>query len=214
MHSQLFAVSNYSVETALPPAAADGLGWGAVETSGVMGITAIVIFWTMILVMVLSKKVSDLLMIAWGNILWIIGGTGMYLLWTDYGTALQYGIPVMVAGSGFPFIVASNRTSFAKAVTSIPELESSHAVMQAVLSMAISVAGFVTPSLVAAYVVRSPEQVAASRDHRELTPLALYVAIFPIFILFGLYRQHHKQKRILASQPSDVEANEITGLIR
>jgi hypothetical protein len=120
----------------------------------------------------------------------------------------------MVAGSGFPFIAAANRSNFTKAVASIPELESSQGVMQAVLSMASSVAGFVTPGLVAAYVVRSPEEVAASRDHRELTPLALYVTIFPMFILFGLYKLHRKQKRILASQPSDMEANEMTGLIR
>jgi hypothetical protein len=159
--------------------------------------------------------IRDLFMVAWGNILLIIGGTGMYLLWTDYGTTLQYILPVMVACAGFPFIAASNRSNFTKAVASKPELESSQAVMQAVLSMASSVAGFVTPGLVAAYVVRSPEQVAASRDHRELTPLALYVAIFPIFVLFGLYRMYRKEKCTMAEQPpSDVEAHEMTGLIR
>jgi hypothetical protein len=215
MHSQLFAFSDYSIETALPPAAANGLGWGPVEVSGVLGSSSIVIFCIMILVMVLSGKVSDLLMVAWGNILWIIGGTGMYLLWTDYGTTLQYVLPVMVACAGFPFIAASNRSNFTKAVASKPELESSQAVMQAVLSMASSVAGFVTPGLVAAYVVQSPEEVAVSRDHQELTPLVLYVAILPIFVFLCLYKMYRKEKCTMAEQPpSDVEANEMTGLIR
>ena len=98
----------------------------------------------MSLVMFLSsKKVSDTLLVALGNFIWIFGGAGMYLFWVKDGTALQYIIPVMVSCSGFPFIASTNRSNFTKAVMSKPELENSQAMMQAVLSMAASVAGFV-----------------------------------------------------------------------
>jgi Na+/melibiose symporter-like transporter len=132
-----------SIETALPPAAFHGLGWGPVATSGVLGGSSIIIFFSMALVMHLSGKVNDILMVAYGNLFWIVGGAGMYFLWTDHAQVWHYVLPVMISGAGFPFIAASNRSNFTKAVASKPELEDSQAVMQAVLSMASSVAGFV-----------------------------------------------------------------------
>jgi Na+/melibiose symporter-like transporter len=138
-----FLPNGRSIETALPPAAAHGLGWGPVSTSGVLGGSSVVIFISMTLVMYLSGKVNDILMVATGNIIWIVGGAGMYFLWTDHAQVWHYVVPVMVSCAGFPFIEASNRSNFTKAVASIPELEDYQAVMQAVLSMASSVAGFV-----------------------------------------------------------------------
>ena len=44
-----------------------------------------------------------------------------------------------------------------------------------------------TPGFVAAYVIRSPEQVDASADHRELTSLALYAPVLCALSLVGLY---------------------------
>ena len=94
----------------------------------------------MMLVMTLTKFLSDTVMVALGNITWMIGGTGMYLFWVRDGSVVQYVLPVMIACSGFPFIAASNRSNYTKAVSSKPELENSHAVMQAILSMSASVA--------------------------------------------------------------------------
>jgi Na+/melibiose symporter-like transporter len=138
-----FLSNGRSIETALPPAAAHGLGWGPVATSGVLGASSVVVFLSMMLVMYLSGKVNDILMVAIGNMFWIVGGAGMYFLWTDGAQVWHYVVPVMIGCSGFPFIAASNRSNFTKAVASIPELEDYQAVMQAVLSMAASVAGFV-----------------------------------------------------------------------
>jgi len=176
------------IETALPPAANHGLGWGPVETSGVLGATSIVIFGTMMGVMYLSaKKVPDSKLVAVGNVNFMIGGVLIYLMWTDDSKVWQYIVPVMVSVAGFPFIASPNRSNFTKAVMNSSALESSQATMQAILSMFSSVAGFTTPGFVAAYVIRSPEQVEASADNRELTPLALYAPVLCFFSLVGLY---------------------------
>lgn len=131
------------IETALPPAASHGLGWGPVETSGVLGATSIVIFGIMMLVMVLSsKEVSDTSLVVVGNCFFAVGGICIYVYWTDGGDVLHYVIPVMIAVAGFPFIASPNRSNFTKAVMSNPSLESSQATMQAMLSMMASAAGF------------------------------------------------------------------------
>ena len=62
----------------------------------------------------------------------------------------------------------------------------------------------------ASYVVRSPEEVSSSLDHRELTPIALYVPILPFFILAGLwyaYQKNHRGPDDL-SECSDTESEE------
>ncbi|CAJ1970146.1 unnamed protein product [Cylindrotheca closterium] len=175
------------IETALPPAASHGLGWGPVETSGVLGATSIVIFGVMTLVMYLSaRKVSDTKLVATGNLFFMVGGVLTYWMWTDAAVAWQYIVPVMISVAGFPFIASPNRSNFTKAVMDQPALESSQATMQAILSMFSSVAGFTTPGFVAAYVIRSPEQVYASADNRELTSLALYAPVLCALSLVGL----------------------------
>jgi lipid-A-disaccharide synthase-like uncharacterized protein len=131
------------IETALPAAASDGLGWGPVETSGVLGGTSIVIFGLMILVMFLSsKQVSDTALVVVGNVFFAVGGICIYFFWTDIANVWHYVVPVMIAVAGFPFIASPNRSNFTKAVMSKPVLESSQATMQAMLSMMASAAGF------------------------------------------------------------------------
>ncbi len=68
-----------------------------------------------------------------------------------------------------------------------------------------------TPGLVAAYVIRTEEEVTASRDNRELTPVALYVPILPCFVLVGLWFSYRKQQSAL--QEDEKEATEVTGLL-
>eukprot|EP00980_Cylindrotheca_fusiformis_P011139 scaffold2557_cov121-Cylindrotheca_fusiformis.AAC.22 len=195
------------IETALPAAAADGLGWGPVETSGVLGATSIVIFGVMVLVMVLSSKlVSDTTLVVVGNVCFVVGGTCIYLFWTNVGNSLHYIIPVIISVAGFPFIASPNRSNFTKAVMTNPVLESSQATMQALLSMMASAAGFTTPGFVAAYVIRSPEEVEAAGDHRELTPLALYAPVLCISCLMGLYYKYRRDQRIatVLSETADI----------
>ena len=131
------------IETGFTPAANHALGWGPVESSGVLGSSSIVIFGCMMLVFTLSKmKVPDEGLIAIGACFWIVGGTSMYFLWVEPGVAWHFVTTVMVAVAGFPFMAPSNRSVFTKAVDSIPQLESKHGTMQALLSSIASAAGF------------------------------------------------------------------------
>jgi hypothetical protein len=131
------------IETALPPAASHGLGWGPVETSGVLGATSFVIFFCMILVVYLSTNdVSDTLLVVIGNLFFAIGGTAIFFLWTEQARIWHYIVPVIVTVAGFPFVASPNRSNFTKAIHKRSGLESHQATMQAMLSMTASAAGF------------------------------------------------------------------------
>ena len=132
------------IETAFAPAANDALGWGTVKTSGVLGLTSIVIFVMMMIVMYLSGKgVADAILVTIGLSSWTVSGTLIYFLWVQGAPAWHFVGTVMAAVSGFPFVLAANRSLFTRAVNSKPELEASQGFMQALLSMFASVAGFV-----------------------------------------------------------------------
>lgn len=46
----------------------------------------------------------------------------------------------------------------------------------------------------ATFVIRTPEEVESSGDHRELTPLALYAPFFSTISLLGLCFNHFREK--------------------
>jgi hypothetical protein len=133
----------YRVETALTPAAHHALGWGPIESSGVLGSTSVVIFVCMMIVFYLSaKKVHNQILIGIGCVLWVIGGSLMYILWKAPGKNWHFIVPIMVAICGFPFIAPCNRSVFTIAVDTKPELARQHGFMQALLSTIASAAGF------------------------------------------------------------------------
>lgn len=70
-----------------------------------------------------------------------------------------------------------------------------------------------TPGLVATFVIRSSDQVTASRDNRELTPVALYVPISSFLILFGLWYSYRKEQQELGVQAEKEGVTEETGLL-
>ena len=53
-----------------------------------------------------------------------------------------------------------------------------------------------TPGFVAAFVVRSPEEVDAGGDHRELTPLALYAPGLCLLGLLGQLYSYCKENKL------------------
>jgi hypothetical protein len=139
----LFPFLSFRIETAFAPAASDALGWGPIQTSSVLGGTSVLIFASMMVVIFLSARgVPDYLLIAIGIFGWIIGGSLMYLLWVADAPIWHFVLPVAIAVSGFPFIAASNRSTFTRAVDSKPILAEAQGSMQALLSMFASVAGF------------------------------------------------------------------------
>jgi len=97
----------------------------------------------MILNIVLSGKVHDTILVGVGHMFWIIGGLGMYFFWQRDVHAVNFVLPIFISCMGFPFIASCNRSNFTKAVATKPALEESVALMQSILSMASSVAGFV-----------------------------------------------------------------------
>ena len=160
---------------------------GPVMTSTVLGSSSILLFACMLFVFYLAaKKTRDEILVIAGSLFWVIGGTLLYFLWSAGAKTWEFVLPVIVCICGFPFIASSNRSLFTRRVDANPTLETRHAFMQALLSMAASVAGFVTPGFVATYVLRTPEEVETSAFHRELNPVALYVVIGPLLTILGV----------------------------
>lgn len=209
------------IETGFAPVASHVLGWGPVQTSTVLGSTSILIFFTMILVYQLSaRKVSDERLLFFGLSLSTFGYTLMYFLWNADAPAWHLIIPIVLGVCSFPFLGAPTRSVFTKMVDTKPLLDNHRGTMQAVLSMSASVAGFVTPGFVAAFVLRHPEQVEASAHHREMTPLALFAPAMSVLTLIGLaYMQWKLSRRphVIESDDADVEesmADERTRLMQ
>lgn len=182
-----FNASFQLIETGFAPAASHALGWGPVEASAVLGCISIVIFAAMFLVLYLSsRKVKDESLMTFGLWLSIVGYTLIYVLWCMGAPAWHFYAPMVLSASSFPFLGAPTRSVFTKAVETKPVLAKHGGTMQAILSMFASVAGFVTPGVVAAYVLRHPTQVEHSRNHRELTPLALFAPGTSLLTFVGL----------------------------
>ena len=175
------------IETGFAPAANDGLGWGPVQSSVALGSISFVIAANMVAVMRLSERgVSEANMLCGGLVLSTVAYVLVYALWIKDSTAWNFYLPVLLGASSFPYLAATTRTIFTLAVNAKPALKDYHGSMQAVLSMAASVAGFVTPGIVAAYCLRHPGDVAASIDGRELAPAALFAPVLSIITLLGV----------------------------
>jgi MFS family permease len=175
------------IETGFTPAANDALGWGPVESSAALGSLSFIIAANMYNVIRLSSKgVSELTLLSGGLINSIIWYTALYFLWIKDSTTWNFVIPVLFSVSSFPYMAATTRTIFTIAINAKPALQPYNGIMQAVLSMAASVAGFTTPGIVAAYMLRSPEEVLASRDMRELTSWSLLAPALSFLVLLGV----------------------------
>lgn len=175
------------IETGFAPAANDALGWGPVESSVALGSLSVLIAANMFSVIKLSKSgISDSNLLCGGLVGSILGYTALYLLWIKDSSAWHFVVPILFSASSFPYMAATTRSIFTVSVNNKPALKEYHGFMQAVLSMAASVAGFTTPGIVAAYLLRSPEDVLASNDMRELTPYSLFAPALSLLVLLGM----------------------------
>lgn len=176
------------LETGLAPAGSDALGWGPFEISSLFGFNAICIFVTILLTFQLSGiGVSDTVLLITGLVLSIIGYTLMYAWWAANVALWQFVTPVIVSCMAFPFMGAPTRSIFTRVVAGNKYLSGHQGTMQALLSMSASVAGFAAPGLIAAFVLRTPDEVSASADHREFTPWALFAPFFSTLTLAGVF---------------------------
>ena len=176
------------METGFAPAAYDALGWRTVKTSSVLGSLSFVIMFNMFLVSQLSSKfkVRDTTLLIFGLGMAAFGYSAVYFLWARDAAAWHFILPFIFAIGAFPFMGAPNRSIFTDSMNKKPPLEEHHGLMQAVLSMVSSLAGFVTPAFVAIYCLRSPAEVSSSRDGRELTAWSLFAPVLLLLSLAGV----------------------------
>ena len=175
------------LETGLAPASHHALQWTPVEISTVFGSNSVWIFVVLALTYWMSSiGVSDITMLIIGLIASTTGYTLLYMLWTMDTSMILFVLPIAIASTSFPFMAAPARSLFTKVVASKEYLRDNQGTMQAIMSMAASVAGFAAPGLIASFVLRTPEQVEASMDQRELTPYALFAQVASVIALSGV----------------------------
>ena len=183
----MFNANFQLIETGFAPAAYDALGWEPVQTSLALGSVSFIIALCMYVVMNLSKRgASDTILLTGGLIVSTLAYTALYFAWTQTASGLRFYLPIAAAASSFPFLGAPTRSLFTVAIDSKPVLKKSQGSMQAVLSMGASVAGFVAPGLIAAYCLRHPDEVEASKDKRELSPWSLIAPLLSLLTLLGV----------------------------
>mmetsp|Transcript_7816 Transcript_7816/g.19398 ORF Transcript_7816/g.19398 Transcript_7816/m.19398 type:complete len:616 (-) Transcript_7816:86-1933(-) len=175
------------IETGFAPASHDALGWGPVQSSMALGSLSVIIAVNMMQVIRLSKSgVPDVRLLIGGLVTAILAYTLMYASWVKDTPVWRFVSPILVGAAAFPYLAPATRSIFTNAINSKPALRRYGGSMQAVLSMAASVAGFTTPAYVARYCLRSPEEVAASSDKRELTSYSLFAPAMSVLVLIGL----------------------------
>mmetsp|Transcript_3241 Transcript_3241/g.6779 ORF Transcript_3241/g.6779 Transcript_3241/m.6779 type:complete len:555 (-) Transcript_3241:96-1760(-) len=197
------------IETGLAPAANDSLGWGPVGISAFFGAQSICIFVAILITFDLSRRgVKDETLLLIGLIFAVIGNALVYFLWTNPTTPILFFIPVVVACLGFPFSVGPTRSLFTKSCAKNSTLSTNTGSMQAMLSMDASIAGFLAPGFISAFVLRTPEQVEASSDNRELTAWALYAPALSLITLAG----HVFVTYVLKAYKEEEEDDELENL--
>ena len=174
------------LETGLAPAAANILGWGPIAISTAFGFNALLMFGMIVITYQLaSMGFKDATLLEMGLIASIVGYGLLYFMWNQNASLWQFLTPFILSTAAFPFLGAPTRSIFTKAVDAHPALSRQQGTMQAIMSMAASVAGFVAPGLIAAFVLRTPEQVSASADQREFTSWALFAPVLSGALLVG-----------------------------
>jgi MFS family permease len=163
----------------------------------------------------MSSGVTDENLLMTGLVFSIIGYTSMYLMWEAPSTVWQFSLPIFLATMAFPFMSAPTRSIFTKIVDSKENLMYHQGTLQAILSMAASVAGFAAPGIIAGFILRTPEEVVASQDHREFTPYALFAPMLSLITLAGVIYLRVSQKEVLGIKLSkeEVAANEEDALL-
>ena len=126
---------------------------------------------------------SDFILLASGLVGNTIGYFMLYMLWYRGVYWAFFILPVFVGAGSFPFLGAPNRSLFSVAVDATPQLAGYEGTMQALLSMSSSIGGFLAPPWITHYCLRTPQEVAYSRDNREFTPMAILSPLLSLAVL-------------------------------
>ena len=120
---------------------------------------------------------------------------------------------VVVCTFVFPLLGAPTRSIFTVAVAENEILAGHQGTMQAIMSMVASIAGFAAPSLIAAYVLRSPDEVASSDDQRELTLCALFAPLLSLATFVGVVYIGYVRPEITCKTPAETAIEERQALL-
>ena len=187
-------ITNFSVFiTAFSPVAKHALQWNAVQISQVSAVGSAITFCGMLIAIGLSMKdTPDRLMISFGFASFAVGGSFMYYNWTENTTYWKFAAPAYVLFFSYPFIGPSCRSMYSKGIHSHPELNGSVGLMMGLMNQAVAVGGMVAPTLVAVFVLRSPDEVDADPNSKnELNIGALYVPVLSAAVVAGLTFQYY-----------------------
>ena len=195
------------------------LEWGPVQVSYVLGVMAVLVFVGMASVHKLSNiGISDFILLVSGLVGNTIGYFMLYMLWYRGVYWALFIVPVFVGAGSFPFLGAPNRSLFSTAVDATPQLEGYEGTMQALLSMSSSIGGFVAPTWITHYCLRTPEEVAYSIDNREFTPMALLSPLLSLAVLVATINagepDHDDEKDDSEDKKIEVGLSEVTPLVK
>ena len=191
------------------------MGWDPVQLSEVSAYGSVVIALGMVISTIVSmRNVSDVEMMSFGFGSMMLSGALVYVWWAEGVGYWQVTVPTYLIFFAYPFIGPANRSRYTKAVYTNNELEGSYEIMMSLLNQSATFAGFIAPTLVAMFILRHPEDIAASTDKLKMTKGALYVPILSALIIAGLIYQHFIELRDEEESADDTGAvSESTMLV-
>lgn len=187
-------ITNFSVFiTAFAPVAKHAMKWDAVQISKISAVGSAVTFCGMLIAIGLSMRdIPDRWMINFGFTSFAVGGSFMYYNWTENTTYWKFAAPAYVLFFSYPFIGPSCRSVYSKGIHSHPELNGSVGMMMGLMNQAVAFGGMVAPTIVAVFILRSPDDVDADPYNKnELNAGALYVPILSAAVVTGLAYQYY-----------------------
>jgi len=115
---------------------------------------------------------------------------------------------VTLATAAFPFLGSPTRSTYTRAVSRNEHLRDFQGIMQAINSMMVTVPGFIGPSLIARFILRTRDEVSVSPDGRVFTPAALFAPVLAACSLAGFVyvESHHDSKHLDPSTTSSGES--------
>lgn len=105
----------------------------------------------------------------------------------------------------FPILASPSRGLYTRLVIANECLSNHQGTMQALASMAVSSAGIVGPGAIAAFVLRTSDEVTNSRDQREFTAWALFAPVLSLGTLLGVYYLSRKPDVVISEEEAGAD---------
>jgi len=181
-------ICNYNLLLTTFSPVARNMGWNPTQISEVTAYGSVAMAIGMVITMAVSmSNVSDVAMISFGIGNFFISGSLMYMFWTEGVGYWQFTLPTYFMYFAYPFIGPANRSRYTKAIHTNKGLEGSHGIMMSLINQAGAFGGFISPSLIASFVLRDEAEINTSLNKHALTAGALYVPIFSSILFAGLF---------------------------